>query len=397
MHRIGVVGAGYVGLTTAACLAHLGHDVVCADVDEAKVERLRRNEVDLVEPGLAELLEQHDIEFTTVFPRDVDFLFVCVPTPSGEHGEADLTAVHDVVAQVPENTVLVLKSTVPVGTARGIAHQPAVSNPEFLREGHAVEDFLRPQRVVVGSADQDAARRVAALYGDVPVVLTDNTTAELVKYACNSFLAVKLSFVNTLAELCEHVGADIDGVTEGMRLDERIGAAFLRPGPGWGGSCLPKDTRALLSTASAQNVEFATVRAAVDTNDHQVRRIAQMIEGDRIGLLGLTFKAGTNDLRDSPALAIARLLDGEVSAYDPAIRHDVDGITVVGTPEELADGRDVLVVLTEWPEFAELDWPALADRMTTPVLVDTRGVVPAAKVREAGFRLLSVGHPDGRR
>jgi UDPglucose 6-dehydrogenase len=303
--------------------------------------------------------------------------------------------VHDVVAQVPENTVLVLKSTVPVGTARDIAHQPTVSNPEFLREGHAVEDFLRPQRVVVGSADQDAARRVAALYGDVPVVLTDNTTAELIKYACNSFLAVKLSFVNTLAELCEHVGADIDGVTEGMRLDERIGAAFLRPGPGWGGSCLPKDTRALLNTASGQNVEFATVRAAVDTNDHQVRRIAQMIEGDRIGLLGLTFKAGTNDLRDSPALAIARLLDGEVSAYDPAIRHDVDGITVVGTAEELADGRDVLVVLTEWPEFAELDWPALADRMTNPVLVDTRGVVPADKVREAGFRLLSVGHPDG--
>ncbi|SDJ50826.1 UDPglucose 6-dehydrogenase [Lentzea albidocapillata subsp. violacea] len=397
MHRIGVVGAGYVGLTTAACLAHLGHDVVCADVDEAKVERLRRNEVDLVEPGLAELLEQHDIEFTTVFPREVDFLFVCVPTPSGERGEADLTAVHDVVAQVREDTVLVLKSTVPVGTAQGVAHRPTVSNPEFLREGHAVEDFLRPQRVVVGSADREAARRVAELYGDVPVVLTDNTTAELIKYACNSFLAVKLSFVNTLAELCEHVGADIDGVTEGMRLDERIGAAFLRPGPGWGGSCLPKDTRALLTTARDQDVEFATLRAAVDTNDHQVRRIAQMIEGDRIGLLGLTFKAGTNDLRDSPALAIARLLDGEVSAYDPAISHDVDGITVVGTPEELADGRDVLVVLTEWPEFAELDWPALADRMTTPVLVDTRGVVPAAKVREAGFRLVSVGHPDGRR
>jgi UDPglucose 6-dehydrogenase len=397
VHRIGVVGAGYVGLTTAACLAHLGHDVVCSDVDETKIERLRRNEVDLVEPGLAELLERHDIEFTTVFPGEVDFLFVCVPTPAGERGAADLTAVHDVVAQVPENAVLVLKSTVPVGTARDIAHQPTVSNPEFLREGHAVEDFLRPQRVVVGSADLDAARKVAALYGDVPVVLTDNTTAELVKYACNSFLAVKLSFVNTLAELCEHVGADIDGVTEGMRLDERIGAAFLRPGPGWGGSCLPKDTRALLTTAQDQDVEFATLRAAVDTNDHQIRRIADKIEGDRIGLLGLTFKAGTNDLRDSPALAIARLLDGDIRAYDPAISRDVDGITVVGTPEELADGRDVLVVLTEWPEFAELDWPALANRMTTPVLVDTRGVVPADKVREAGFRLVTVGHPDGRR
>ncbi|NKE62957.1 UDP-glucose/GDP-mannose dehydrogenase family protein [Lentzea sp. PSKA42] len=392
MHRIGVVGAGYVGLTTAACFAHLGHDVVCADVDESKIERLRRNEVDLVEPGLAELLERHDVEFTAVFPSDVDFLFVCVPTPSGDHGEADLTAVHDVVAQVPENTVLVLKSTVPVGTARGIAHRLTVSNPEFLREGHAVEDFLRPQRVVVGSTDENAARSVAGLYGDVPVVLTDNTTAELIKYACNSFLAVKLSFVNTLAELCEHVGADIDGVTEGMRLDERIGAAFLRPGPGWGGSCLPKDTRALLTTARDQDVDFATLRAAVDTNDHQVRRIADKIEGNRIGLLGLTFKAGTNDLRDSPALAIARLLDGDVSAYDPAITHDVDGITVVSTPEELADGRDVLVVLTEWPEFAELDWPALADRMTTPVLVDTRGVVPVDKVREAGFRLVSVGH-----
>lgn len=392
MHRIGVAGAGYVGLTTAACFAHLGHDVVCTDVDEGKIERLRRNEVDLVEPGLRELLDQHQVEFTTEFPTDVDFLFVCVPTPSGEDGRADLTAVHDVVAQVPDNTVLVLKSTVPVGTARGIAHRPTVSNPEFLREGHAVEDFLRPQRVVVGSTDQDAARSVAGLYGDVPVVLTDDTTAELIKYASNSFLAVKLSFVNTLAELCEHVGADIDGVTEGMRLDQRIGAAFLRPGPGWGGSCLPKDTRALLSTAHDHGIDFATLRAAVDTNDHQVRRIAEKIEGNRIGLLGLTFKAGTNDLRDSPALAIARLLDGEVSAYDPTITHDVDGITVVRTPEELADGRDVLVVLTEWPEFAELDWPALADRMTTPVLVDTRGVVPADKVREAGFRLVSVGH-----
>ncbi|RAS70395.1 UDPglucose 6-dehydrogenase [Lentzea atacamensis] len=404
--RIGVVGAGYVGLTTAACFAHLGHRVICADADTAKIEALNAGEITLHEPGLRELVEDNRerLEFVTDNARalsDVDFAFVCVPTPTGPDGAADLSAVDQVLSEAPPTTRVVLKSTVPVGTAA--KHPGVVSNPEFLREGHAVEDFLRPQRIVVGAQDERQAHEVAALYAPTkaPTVLTDNTSAELVKYASNCFLALKLSYVNTLAELCEHVDADIDGVTEGMRLDDRIGASCLQPGPGWGGSCLPKDTLALLATARAAGVDFATLEAAVSTNRHQPHRVADRIreelrtlDGARIGLLGLTFKAGTNDLRDSPALVVARLLvqeGAELTAFDPCVHEDRPNMRIAHRAADVAAGADMLVVLTEWPEFAELDWPELAERMADPRLYDTRNVVPGDKVREAGFRLIRTG------
>lgn len=402
--RIGVIGAGYVGLTTAACFAHLGHEVVCADVDAAKVGALNAGEVGLHEPGLGDLVAQGLDGGRLRFVHggalsDVDFTFVCVQTPTGPDGSADLSAVEEVLgrAELP----VVLKSTVPVGTAA--KHPGVVSNPEFLREGHAVEDFLRPQRIVVGAQDERQAREVAELYAATraPVVLTDNTSAELVKYASNCFLALKLSYVNTLAELCERLDADIDGVTEGMRLDDRIGASCLAPGPGWGGSCLPKDTLALLATARTAGIDFATLEAAITTNHHQSQRVVDRIRaeagplaGARIGVLGLTFKAGTNDLRDSPALVIATMLareGAEITAYDPCVTEDQPGVAVADSAAGAAAGADVLVVLTEWPEFAELDWPDLAQRVRCPLLFDTRNVVPRDEVEDAGFRLIRTG------
>ncbi|MFT7838535.1 UDP-glucose/GDP-mannose dehydrogenase family protein [Saccharothrix sp. BKS2] len=423
MARIGVVGAGYVGLTTAACFARLGHEVVCADVEPAKVEALSRAEVGAHEPGLPELVGEgvRGKRLRFVLGNDealsgVDFVFVCVPTPTGADGAADLVAVHAVLREardaVRPGCVVVLKSTVPPGTAErvagvlGRADVGVVSNPEFLREGHAVDDFLRPQRVVVGAAGssgEEAARRVVGLYEGTgaPAVITGSTSAELVKYASNCFLAMKLSYVNSLAELCERVGADIADVTEGMSLDDRIGAAFLEPGPGWGGSCFPKDTRALLSAAEDARVDFPLLRATIGTNGHQARRVVDLVRsavgplrGARLGLLGLTFKAGTDDLRDSPALAVAALLAEEgarLVGYDPCVGRDCGPVRVLTSAEEVARDADGLLVLTEWPEFAELDWPALAGVVRRRVIVDTRNLLPVDKVVEAGFHLVTLG------
>ncbi|GAA0207234.1 UDP-glucose/GDP-mannose dehydrogenase family protein [Saccharothrix mutabilis subsp. mutabilis] len=411
MARIGVIGAGYVGLTTAACFAHLGHEVVCADVDAGKVAALRRAEVTAHEPRLAELVADGVADGTLDFVlgngpalTGVDFVFLCVPTPTGEDGAADLSAVDAVLAETElSDCVLVVKSTVPPGTADRIAADvrvPVVSNPEFLREGHAVDDFLRPQRIVVGG-EEEPARRVVALYPNAPALVTDRASAELVKYASNCFLAMKLSYVNSLAELCEQAGADIEDVTEGMRLDERIGSAFLRPGPGWGGSCFPKDTKALLSTSDEKHVDFSLLRATIDTNERQAHRVVEKVRaaagplrGARIGLLGLTFKAGTDDLRDSPALAVAALLAAEgavLTGYDPCVDHDAGPVRVTDSPLSAARNAAALVVLTEWPEFAELDWPALAAGMSRPVIVDTRNLLPADKVTESGFQLVALG------
>jgi UDPglucose 6-dehydrogenase len=422
--RIAVFGAGYVGLTTAACFARLGHEVVCVDVDDVKVAALSRAEIGLHEPGLAELTEEGlragRLRFALGIPAelsDVDFVFLAVPTPTGEGGAADLSAVADVLADIREHLragcVVVIKSTVPVGTTtrvRSLLGRPdvaVVANPEFLREGHAVDDFLHPQRVVVGSEDESSALRVLSLYAETgaPTVITGSASAELVKYASNCFLAMKLSYVNTLAELCEQVGGDIEDVTEGMRLDERIGSAFLAPGPGWGGSCLPKDTRALLSTSELANVDFPLLRATIETNDHQVRRVAGKIcdavggslAGARIGILGLTFKAGTDDLRDSPSLAVAELLaseGAELTAYDPSVPAGSSGpVHVVDAPYLVAKDASAIVVLTEWPEFADLDWTRMAEEVSRPVIVDSRDLLPAEKVEAAGFRLIATGKP----
>jgi UDPglucose 6-dehydrogenase len=427
VRRIAVVGTGYVGLTTGACLASLGHRVVCADVDADKVKRLDAGEVDILEPGLAELVSEGlaagRLSFVVGAAASVggaEVVFLCVPTPMGVGGVADLSVVESVVEEIRDllepGCVVVNKSTVPVGTAARTAElleRPdvaVVSNPEFLREGSAVRDFLHPDRIVVGADRQDAGERVAALYARLgaPTVLTDAASAELVKYAANCFLAMKLSYVNALAELCDRVGADISAVTEGMGYDRRIGQAFLSPGPGWGGSCLPKDTAAMLQLADAVDFEFRLVRATMDTNTRQrvrmVEKIRLAVTGRRDGslshvrlaLLGLTFKAGTDDLRDSPALAVAALLrqaGADIVAHDPALSENADGIELSADPYHAAAGADALVILTEWPQFRALDWPRLANLLRRPNVIDTRNLLDPQTLRRAGITYTSLGRP----
>lgn len=432
--RIAVVGTGYVGLTTGACLASLGHHVICADVDEDKIRRLRDGKVDILEPGLSELvvegLAAGRLSFTVgaavaleQHAEGVEVVFLCVPTPMGVGGVADLRAVEAVLDEIrdtlPAGCVIVNKSTVPVGTAvrtaelLGRSDVAVTSNPEFLREGTAVRDFLNPDRIVVGGEAQDAAERVAALYSRLgaPTVLTDSASAELVKYAANGFLAMKLSYVNAVAELCERLGADILDVTEGMSYDRRIGREFLNPGPGWGGSCLPKDTQALLQVADAADFEFRLMRASIDTNTRQRQRMVDKIRlavtgnrngslsHSRVALLGLTFKAGTNDLRDSPALVIAALLrqaGAELVGYDPALpastsHPDLEGIELAADAYVALAQADAAVVLTEWPEFRTLDWPRIAGLMGTARVIDTRNLLDGDVLTRAGLTWTGVG------
>ncbi|NHD15796.1 MULTISPECIES: UDP-glucose/GDP-mannose dehydrogenase family protein [unclassified Actinopolyspora] len=428
--RVVVIGAGYVGLTTAACLSMLGHRVVCCEVDRGKVGRLARGEVRTREPDLRELvhsgLREGTLEFTAESGpavSEADAVFLCLPTPMGEDGAADLSALESVVGQIGgslrSGCVLVAKSTVPVGTSAWIASSVArsdvavVSNPEFLREGSAVHDFLYPERIVVGAERTEAAEEVVALYERLhaPVVRTDRESAEMVKYAANCLLATKLSYVNAVAGLCEGAGADVAKVTEGMRHDPRVGDACLAVGPGWGGSCLPKDARALLRAGETVGFEFALLRASVEANERQrarmVSRVAEVcgsgpercLEGVRLGLLGLVFKAGTDDLRDSPALAVARglsRLGAELTAVDPGLRGDeaeLAGITLVDNAYQAAKGTGGLVLLTEWSGFRELDWRRLGALLERPVVVDTRNHLDPEVVRRAGLRWCGVGRP----
>jgi UDPglucose 6-dehydrogenase len=432
--RIAVIGTGYVGLTTGACLASLGHSVVCSDVDATKVERLQQGQVDILEPGLQELVTEGvaagrlsfvvgATQAMSVSSGPVEVVFLCVPTPMGVGGVADLGTVQAVAEEIrhelPPDCVVVNKSTVPVGTAQ-LIHElldrddvTVVSNPEFLREGSAVRDFLHPDRIVVGCDTQNAAERVAALYARLgaPTVLTDAASAEMVKYAANCFLAMKLSYVNSLAELCERLGADIVDVTEGMGYDHRIGQAFLSPGPGWGGSCLPKDTHAMLQVADSADFEFRLLRATIETNNRQRQRMVDKVRlavtgsrtgslsRTRLGLLGLTFKAGTDDLRDSPALAVAALLrqaGAELVGYDPAVPASTSApelapITVVDDPSASAKDADALVLLTEWPQFRTLDWAELASTVRQPIVIDTRNLLDPDVIRRAGFTYHALG------
>ncbi|MYW90225.1 UDP-glucose/GDP-mannose dehydrogenase family protein [Amycolatopsis rubida] len=426
--RIGVLGAGYVGLTTAACFAAMGHQVSAVDIDRAKVSRLRAGKVDLAEPGLAELVAEGLRERTLAFSGDFaavagsTMVFLCLPTPPGEDGTPDLRALRsalgDLGRALAPGTVVVTKSTVPVGTAQripeylGRADLPVVSNPEFLREGRVVDDFRCPDRVVIGAdpPDSPAADRVARLYRPTKarVVRTSSASAELAKYASNGFLAVKASYANTLAELCEQCGADVRDVSGVMGLDPRIGPHFLAPGPGWGGSCLPKDASALLRAADSAGVEFGLLRDAVRVNARQRTRMVRAIrtaatgrrdgslDGVRIGVLGLAFKAGTGDVRDSPAVAVAAELvrhGAEVTAYDPAVQSEMDGGIVVDDPYLVAKDAAALAVLTEWPEFRDLDWRRLAEAAGRPVVVDTRNVLDPTVLAEAGFARIGVGIP----
>ncbi len=425
VRRIAVIGSGYVGLTTGACLASLGHRVICADVDQGKVARLSAGEVSILEPGLPELVAEGlaagRLQFVVgaaAAVEEAEVVFLCVPTPMGNGGGADLSAVEAVITEVrsllPPGCVVVNKSTVPVGTSARTAQllgRPdvaVVSNPEFLREGSAVHDFLNPDRIVVGCDAQDAAERVAALYARLgaPTVLTDAASAEMVKYAANCFLAMKLSYVNAIAELCERSGADVLDVTEGIGYDRRIGQAFLQAGPGWGGSCLPKDTHALLQVCAAVDFDFPLLQASLDTNTRQQHRMVDKVRdavggslaGQRVGLLGLTFKAGTDDLRDSPALTVAALLAAEgadLIGYDPAVPVAVPGMTddlqVTDDPLKVASGAAVLVVLTEWPEFRLLDWGRIAELTERRIVIDTRNLLDADVLRRVGFEVRGIG------
>ena len=421
MAQIAVIGAGYVGLTTAACFSHLGHDVVCADVNAERVAQLTRGEVPIVEAGLDALvrdgLDRGNLQFVVgnaAAARTAEFAYLCVPTPQGDDGSADLSyiesAARDIGPVLPPEAVVVNKSTVPVGSTRVVEQVLrredvlVVSNPEFLREGSAVHDFLNPDRIVIGSDDQSAAVRVASLYIGVtaPIIVTDPASAETIKYASNAFLATKISFVNAIAAVCEAVGADVKDVVLGMGYDKRIGHEFLKPGPGWGGSCFPKDSRALVHIADSAGYSFDLLRGVITVNDDQFKRVVAKVremaggslDGVKVAAWGLTFKARTDDTRDSPAVRIVELLSAggaDVRAYDPAVKGPVAGIVPVSDPYSVCDGADVLVVLTEWDEFRWLDFDKVAGLMAASRVVDARNLLDKPALERRGFSYVGIG------
>lgn len=418
---IAVVGTGYVGLTTGACLASLGHSVCCADVDETKVHRLSRGEIPIVEEGLGSLVAEGIASGRLTFVlgaenavRSAEFVFLCVPTPEGADGQADLSYVETAAQQIrellPRDSIVVNKSTVPVGSTRvveRVLRRPdvnVVSNPEFLREGTAVHDFLHPDRVVVGADNLEAAERVGRLYDRLgaPVLVTDAASAETIKYAANAFLATKISFVNAIAAICEGVGADVRDVMRGIGYDRRIGNEFLRPGPGWGGSCFPKDTLALLKIAERAHYRFDLLQGVVDVNVQQFDRMAMRIsqaagESGTVAVWGLTFKALTDDLRDSPALQIIERLLARghaIRAYDPTVKQGLKthpSIEVCASEVEACQGSDVLAILTEWENFRWIDPLEVVNLVSSRHVVDTRNLLDRSAWRTAGFTYQGVG------
>ncbi len=418
MSTVAVIGAGYVGLTTAACLAHIGHNVTCADIDKTKITQLNNGEIPIHEARLPELVQEgiskQLLKFVVGAQQAVttsDFVFLCLPTPQGEDGRADIGAVLEVVDEIseiiPSQAIIINKSTVPIGTNASIQATiqrndiSVASNPEFLREGVAVTDFLQPDRIVIGATDKEVSGRVAALYSeiDAPIVEVDPASAETIKYAANSFLATKVSFVNGLAAVCEAVGADIESVTRGLGSDQRIGSRFLQPGPGWGGSCFPKDMQALVRLATDAGYEFDLLRAVIEANDQQFDRIVnkaelllnQDLSGKNLTLLGLTFKAHTDDLRNSPAIEVAKRLAAKgatLTAYDPMVTSQAEipqEIQIAMTIEEAMTGSDLALVLTEWPEFTRANWTSLIDLMNGPRVVDARNVLDRKEMVELGY------------
>jgi UDPglucose 6-dehydrogenase len=424
MSKIAVIGTSYVGLTTGACFAHLGHEVVCADLDPRKIDMLQQGQVPILEAGLDNLvregLDGGRLSFVLGAEHavaDCEFAYLCVQTPQGIDGSADLSYIEDAARQIgpvlPSEAIVVNKSTVPVGSTRvveralGRSDVAVVSNPEFLREGSAIHDFLNPDRIVIGAEDQAAAVRVAALYLGIaaPVIVTDPASAETIKYAANAFLATKISFINAVAAVCEAVGADIKDVALGMGYDSRIGHEFLRPGPGWGGSCFPKDTRAMIRIAEDAGYDFNLLKGVVAVNDEQLSRVADKVvasaggsvEGKRIAAWGLTFKARTDDVRESPSIAVLERLHergAEIRAFDPAVKpgdHEIEGVEVVDDPYAAVDGAEVLVVLTEWDEFRWLDIDKLAGLMSSRKVVDARNLLDRAALARRGFDYQGVG------
>ncbi len=440
---VAVIGVGYVGLPTAATLAHLGHRVTCGDADPVKVAMLQEGRVPIVEEHLEDLVREGQqsgrLRFVlgaTAAVEGAEFVFLCVPTPQAADGSADLSYVEAVATEIAPHlapgTVIVNKSTVPVGSTLvvervlGRTDLQVVSNPEFLREGTAVGDSLHPERIVVGADDQSAAARVGELFAGTraPLLITDAATAETIKYASNAFLATKLSFINAVAGLCEAVGADVRDVILGLGYDKRIGFEYLKPGPGWGGSCLPKDTRALVHIGQQAGYDFSFLQGAIATNDEQFERVVAKVRsavaghgagpgvaGATVAVWGLTFKAGTDDLRNSPAVEVALRLAEEgavVRAYDPTVHvpageqcSAVPGFpapasspgAILAYPDAYAacEGAAAVVVLTEWDEFRWLDFVRVRDALAAPVVVDARNLLDPAQVRRLGFTYTGIG------
>jgi UDPglucose 6-dehydrogenase len=424
---LGVVGAGWVGLVTAASFAELGHEVVVRDVLPERIAALEAGDVPIHEPGLTEAIarDSERLRFTLDLAEllgSVTTVFVCVGTPSTYSGDADLSAVWQVVDELPEPgepILLVMKSTVPVGTgdrvrarldARGLAHVGYVSNPEFLAEGTALANFMEPDRVVVGGFSQADADHVAALYEPLgaPVVRTDVASAEMIKLASNAALMTRISFINEIANVCELVGADVEEVARGVGLDRRLGPHFLRAGIGYGGSCFPKDASALKQLAANSGYHFQLLTAVIEVNELQKRRVVQKLRnhlgplrGKTVALLGLAFKPHTNDMREAPSLVLApRLLaeGAEVRAWDPVALDEarglLGGVTFAETVLEAVRDADAAVIVTDWPELAEMATADMREAMRTPLIVDGRNLLDPATVRAAGFTYTAIGRPD---
>ncbi len=430
MRNIAVIGVGYVGLVTGACFADLGNRVVALDINEERIEGLKKGIMPIYEPGLSEVVERNvqagRLTFTTSYQeaiRDAEFVFICVGTPQGVDGEADLQYVREAaeaVARVMDHRLIIInKSTVPVGTGDWVADivrdtQPSpipfavVSCPEFLREGSALQDFMNPDRTVLGSLEQEAADEVARLHLPLraPIVITDLRTAEMIKYASNAFLATKISFINEIANICEALGADVKEVAIGMGLDKRIGRFFLDAGVGYGGSCFPKDVAALKHMATVQGKHPQLLQAVIDINQFQRRLVIHKLRellgddlsGLTIGLLGLAFKPNTDDMREAPSITVTRLLHdagAHVKGYDPvsmkAAESVMSGIQMCRDPYEVANDCDALVVITEWNEFKNLDMDRIKRSMRQPILIDGRNIYDPAAMIELGFTYRGFG------
>jgi len=431
--KLAMIGSGYVGLVSGACFADFGHDVICVDKDEQKIENLNNNIMPIYEPGLADLVKRNvdaeRLSFSTDLAKsisDCDAIFIAVGTPSRRgDGHADLSYVYaaseEIADSIVKPTVIITKSTVPVGTGDEVEHileqkQPrdrfsVVSNPEFLREGAAIRDFKRPDRIVIGTEDDWAKDVMAEIYrplflNESPILFTGRRTAELTKYAANAFLATKITFINEIADLCEKVGADVQEVARGIGLDNRIGAKFLHAGPGYGGSCFPKDTLALMKTAQDNDSPVRIVEAVVQVNDQRKRAMGRKVihaldgevRGKKVALLGLTFKPNTDDMRDAPSIAIAQTLidaGAEVTAYDPegmALAKEImPSVEMASSSYNAAKDADAVVIVTEWDAFRALDLKKLAQGMKGNVLVDLRNIYNPSEIAQTGLKYTSVG------
>ncbi|MBX7527555.1 UDP-glucose dehydrogenase family protein [Qipengyuania vesicularis] len=436
--KIAMVGSGYVGLVSGACFADFGHDVVCIDKDQSKIDRLHDGIMPIYEPGLAELVggnvKAGRLTFTTSLAEGIkgaDAIFIAVGTPSRRgDGHADLSFVYAVAKEIGENlandAVVVTKSTVPVGTGdeverilkdSGTSHTfSVVSNPEFLREGAAIDDFKRPDRIVIGAEDDFGREIMREVYrplylNESPILFTGRRTSELIKYAANAFLATKITFINEMADLCEKVGANVQDVSRGIGMDNRIGPKFLNAGPGYGGSCFPKDTLALLKTAEDYDSPTRIVEAVVQVNESRKRAMGRKVldalggadaaRGKKVAMLGLTFKPNTDDMRDSPAIAVSQALTDagvEVAAYDPEGMEQakplMPEVTMVDDPYKAIEGADAVTIVTEWDAFRALDFDRIKDLAKEPVLVDLRNIYRAKEMREKGFYYTSIGHGE---